>query len=120
ARAEVAALDGVVEQTINTIAVILIILGGVDAALGGDGVGAARRVVEAEAVHAVAEFGQRGGGRTAGQASADDEDAVFALVGRVDQLHVEAALVPFLGQRTGGNFGVEGHGRASFSGRSYQ
>ena len=38
ARAEVAALDGVVEKAINAIAVVLIVLGGVDAALGGDGV----------------------------------------------------------------------------------
>ena len=38
ARTEVAALDGIVEKAINAIAVVLIVLGGVDAALGGDGV----------------------------------------------------------------------------------
>jgi hypothetical protein len=41
AGAVVAALDGVVEEPVNAIAVVLVVLGGVDAALGGDGVGAA-------------------------------------------------------------------------------
>ncbi|CAB4557187.1 unannotated protein [freshwater metagenome] len=33
ARTEVAALDGVVEQPLHTVAVVLVVLGGVDAAL---------------------------------------------------------------------------------------
>ena len=49
ARAEIAALDGVVKQPVDAVAVVLIILGGVDAALGGDAVGAARAVLKAEA-----------------------------------------------------------------------
>ena len=42
ARAEVAALDRVVEQAVDAVAVVLIILGGVDAALRGDAVRAPR------------------------------------------------------------------------------
>ncbi len=41
ARAEVAPFDGVVEEAVDAVAVVLIVLGGVDAALGGDGVRAA-------------------------------------------------------------------------------
>ena len=42
ARAEVAALDRVVEQAVDAVAVVLVVLRGVDAALRGDGVRAAR------------------------------------------------------------------------------
>ena len=42
ARAEIAALHGVVEEAVDAVAVVVIILGGVDAALRGDGVRAAR------------------------------------------------------------------------------
>ena len=42
ARAKIAALDGVVEEPINAVTIVLIILGGVDAALGSDAVGATR------------------------------------------------------------------------------
>ena len=96
ARAEIAALDRVVEQPINAVAVVLVILGRVDAALGGDAVRAARAVLEAEAFHLVAQLRQRGGGRRARQAAAHDDDVELALVGRVDQLHVELVLVPLL------------------------
>ena len=57
-RAEVAALDGVVEKTVDAVAVVLVILGRVDAALGGDAVGAARTVLIAEGLDLVAQFGQ--------------------------------------------------------------
>ena len=50
ARAEVAALDRVVEQAVDAVAVVLVVLRGVDAALRGDRVRAARRVLEAEAL----------------------------------------------------------------------
>ena len=49
AGAEVAALDRVVEEALDAVAVVLVVLGGVDAALGGDGVRPARRVLVAEA-----------------------------------------------------------------------
>ena len=42
ARAEVPALDGVVEQALHAVAVVLVVLGGVDAPLRGDAVRAAR------------------------------------------------------------------------------
>ena len=61
--AEVAALDRVVEEALDRVAVVVVVLGGVDAALGGDRVGPARRVVEGEHLHLVAQLGERGRGR---------------------------------------------------------
>ena len=94
AGAEVAALDGVVEQPVDGVAVVAVVLGGVDAALRGDGVGAARGVLVAELDDVVALFGERGAGRAAGEAGADDDDGVLAAVGGVDQLGLEAAACP--------------------------
>ena len=62
AGAVVAALERVVEQPIHAVAVVLVVLRGVDAALRSDGVGAAWAVVKHEALHLVAHVGQRRGG----------------------------------------------------------
>ena len=94
AGAEIAALHRVVEEAVNAVAVVLIILGGVDAALRGDGVRAARAVLEAEALDVVAQFAEAGGSGAARQAGADDDDVVLALVRRIHQLHFELVLVP--------------------------
>src|SRR5207248_4745358 len=59
ARAKVAALDGIVEQPIDAVAIVLVVLRRVDAALGGDAVGASRRILKAECVDAVSELTQR-------------------------------------------------------------
>ena len=112
AGAEVAALDGVVEQAAHRVAVVLIVLGGVDAALRGDRVGAARAVLIAEALHLIAEFRERGGGGATGEAGADDDDGEFPLVGRVDELGVHLVLGPLLLKGAGRDLAVEddGHG----------
>ena len=109
AGAVVAALDGVFEEALHAVAVVLIVLGGVDAALCGDGVCAAGRVGDAEDVDVEAQGAERGGGRSTGQAGADDDDVELALVGGVDQLLAGLVVGPFFGQRAGGYFGVEGH-----------
>ncbi len=62
ARAEVAALYRVVEEAEDAVAVVLIIFGSVDAALRGDGVSAAGRILKAEAFDVVAQFAERGRG----------------------------------------------------------
>ena len=105
ARAVVAALDGVVEQPLDAVAVVLVVLRGVDAALRGDAVRAPRAVLDAEAQDVVAELAERRGGRRAGQAGADDDDGVLAAVRRVDQLRLEAVTVPLLRERAAGNLG---------------
>ncbi len=99
ARAVVAALDRVVEEAVDAVAVVLVVLGRVDAALRGDAVRAARAVLDAEAQDVVAQLAERRGRRCARQAGADDDDRVLALVGRVDQLHLELVPVPLLGNR---------------------
>ncbi len=111
ARAVVAALDRVVEEPIHAVAVVLVVLGGVDAALGGDRVGAARAVMEDEALHLVAQLGQRGRGGGAREPGADHDHLVFALVGGVDELDLRLVLAPLVGKRAGRNLGIEfGHG----------
>ena len=106
AGAEVAALHGIVEQAVHGVAVVLVVLGCVDAALGRDGVGAAGAVLVAEALHVVAEFGQSRSGGTAGQAGTHDQDGVLAPVVRVDQLGFKLVLGPFVLNRAGGDIGV--------------
>ncbi len=80
AGAEIAPLDGVVEETVDAVAVIGIVLGGVYTPLGGDTVGAAGSVLIAEGLHVVAEFPKSCGGGRAGQPGADHEYLVFPLV----------------------------------------
>jgi hypothetical protein len=86
AGAVVAALDRVVEQPLDAVAVVLVVLRGVDPALRRDAVRAPRAVVDAEALDVVAQLAERGGRRRTGQARADDDDGVLAAVGRVHQL----------------------------------
>ena len=61
AGAEVAPLDRVVKEAVDAVAVVAVVLGGVDPALGGDRVGPARAVVIRKAVHLVALLAERGG-----------------------------------------------------------
>ena len=110
AGAVVAALERVVEKAVNAVAVVLVVLGGIHATLRGDGVRAAGRVVKHDALHLVAELGERGGGGGTGETGTDDDDLVFTLVGGVDQLEVGFIGAPFVGERAGGDVGIEsGH-----------
>ena len=93
-RPEVPALHRVVEQPEDAVAVVPVVLGRVDAALRGDAVGPPGRILEAEALHVVAELAERRGGGGAGQSAAHDEHGVFPLVRGIHQLHLEAVLVP--------------------------
>ena len=104
ARAIVAALDRVVEEAVDAVAVVPVVLGGVDAALGGDAVRAPRAVENAEQLDAVALLAEGGGGRRARQAGADDDDFVLAAVRRVDQLVLELPALPLARQRSAGIF----------------
>ncbi len=111
AGAEIAALHRVVKQAVDAVAIVVIILGGVDAALRGDGVRAPRRILEAEALDVVAQLGQRGGRGSAGEAGSHHQDRVLALVGRVHQLEAEAVPVPARLNRTCRRFRIEFHVR---------
>src|ERR1035437_389395 len=103
----ITALDGVVEKTMHAVAVILVILRSVDAALSGNRVGATRAVVIDKVFHFVAELSERGGGGSTGEAGSDNDDLVFALVGRINELErLRLVRAPLGGKRTGGNFGL--------------
>jgi hypothetical protein len=116
AGAVVAALHGVVEETEDRVAVAVVVLGGVDPALGGDRVRTARRVVEGEDLHLVAQLTHRGGGRGPGQAGPDDDHLELALVVRVDQLHRELVVVPHALEGAVGDLRVEQHRVSSLFG----
>ena len=107
ARPVVAALDRVVEEALDAVAVVLVVLRGVDAALRRDAVRAPRAVLNAEAQDVVAKLAERGRRRCAGKTRADDDDRVLPAVGRVDQLGIEAVPVPLLRQRPARNFRVK-------------
>ena len=109
AGAEVAALDGVVEQALHRVAVVLVALRGVDAALRGDRMRAAGRVLEAEVQDLEPELTQGRRRGAAGEAGAHDDDPVLSLVRRVDELHVELVLLPLALDGPRRDFGVERH-----------
>ena len=106
ARAEVAALDRVVEQPVHRVAVVAVVLRGVDAALGRDRVRAPRAVLVAERLHVVAGLAQRRRRGAAGQAGADDDDAHLAAVGRVHEARGELAVRPPVADRAVRGAGV--------------
>ncbi len=107
--AEVATLDGIVEQTVDRIAVIRIVLGSIDAALRCDGVGATRAVLIAERLHVVAKFAKGSSSGATGQAGADNNHVVLTFICGIDQLQVEAVLVPGLFNRSGWTFSIKYH-----------
>ena len=109
-RAIVTALDRVVEQTPNAVAVVRVVLGGVDAALCSDAVGPAGGFVIGECKDIVTQFGKGRSSRCTRQSRPDNDNAVFPLVGGIDQLHVELMFGPFLFYGSGRNFRVEFHG----------
>src|SRR5258706_8481915 len=107
ARAKVSAFHGVVKKAEDAVAVIAVILRGIYAALCGDGVRAARTVLEAEAIHPIALLRERSSCRGTGQARAHDNHGVFAAVCRIDQLEIKAGFFPLLLNWAGRNFGFE-------------
>ena len=86
---EIAAFDGVIKEPPDAVAVIGIILGRIDAALGRDAVSPAGAVLDTESLDVVAQLRQGGRSGSAGQAGAHDDNVKFSFVGRVDQLQFE-------------------------------
>ena len=107
ARAEVATLHCVVEQTMNTVAVTLVVLCTVNAALSSNGVCATCGVVECERVDLVSKFSKCCCSRCTSEASADNDDFELALVVGVDQLHVVFVRVPLVGHWASGNLAIQ-------------
>ena len=55
----VASLDGIIEQAVHRVTVVLVVFGSVDAPLGRNGVGTPRAVLKTESLDVVAHFSQR-------------------------------------------------------------
>ena len=62
--------------------------------------------MENKILNLVAKFGERGGSRRTREARTDDDDLIFPLVRRVDELGVKLVAFPLFIQRTGGDVGV--------------
>src|SRR5581483_11465671 len=97
------------EQPVYAVAVVVIVLGGVDATLSRDGVCTARGILKTEAFDVVTEFrkGRRRG--SARQAGSHHQNGVLALVGRIHQLEMESVIFPPLLDRSRRRFGVKLH-----------
>src|SRR5687767_14651388 len=109
-RAVIASFDRIVKKAVNTVAIVLVILRGVDAALRGDRVRAAGAVLEAKNFHFVTEFRKTGGSGRTGEPGADNENFYTAFIGRVYQRHGGFVRRPFLVERAFGDPGIKcGH-----------
>ena len=106
-RAKIAALDGVVEQTTHTVAVVLIVLCRVDTALRCDRVRATRRIVIHKRRNLVTQLGHRRRCRRASETGAHDDHVMPTLVGRVHQFHRKLVLIPLRFEGAARNLGVQ-------------
>ena len=113
----IAPLDGVVEEPVGTVAVALVILGRIDAPLGCDAVRPPGRILIAECLDVVAQLGQGGGSRTAGQPGTHHNNVDVPFVGGVHQVDLVLMLGPFVGQWAGRDLGVQNsHASSALSG----
>ncbi len=107
AGAEVTALHGVGKETPDRVALVGVVLGGVDTALGGDRVGATGTVLEAEALdpEALGPEARRAG--RAGQPGPDHDHVLAGPVARTDQGVGVQPVLPLLGHRPGRDLRIE-------------
>ena len=98
--AVVATLNGVVEQAINRVAVVLIVLGSVDTTLSSDRVSTARRILDAEVEHVESHFSQSRSSRSTGETGTYNDDVELTLVGRIHQFLMSLVVGPFFCNRT--------------------
>src|SRR6185295_14634168 len=94
--AEITAFDRVVEETEDGIAIVLIVLRGVDSPLRRDRMGAARGILEAKTGDLIPQLGERGGGGRAGEPRPDHEDVVLGPIRRRHETALRAELPPFV------------------------
>ena len=106
-RAKIAALDRVIKEAKDAVAVVRVIFRGVDSALGCDAMGAARAVLVAERFDVVTLLRQRRRGRAAGQTGSDHNDLELATIVRRNQSGVVLMPAPFFRQRAMGHLRIE-------------
>jgi len=101
---KIAALNRVVEQSVNAVAIVLIIFRRVDPTLRCNRMRAPRRILETKAFHMVTELTQGRCGRAAREPAADDDDFKLSPVVWTHQPQVVTMAPPFLSERTRWNF----------------
>ena len=94
AAAVVAALHRVLDEAVEGVIVDLAAAGGIDAALGSDGVGTTGGVVVGEGLYVVAEFAEGGGSTGAGQTGTHNDDGELATVEGADEVEVCHRFIP--------------------------
>src|ERR1051325_9625942 len=109
-RTKIAPFHRVVEETIDTVTIVTIILSRVDTSLSGYTVGASRAVVIAEAENVVTQLGERSGSGRPAQTRTNHTDRVLTLIGWVDELHLEAMMIPLLFDWARRHFRIQFHG----------
>ena len=102
----VSSFYGVFEQTFHTVAVILVVLGGVDTALSRYAVSPTGGILQTENIDIEAERAKSGCCRTSGKSGTYHYDIQLAFVGRIYQTLTVFISCPFLGERTFGYLGV--------------
>ena len=97
---EIAAFDGVVKKTPDTVTIILVVFGGVDPALSRNAVSTPGAVLNTEVFYVIAEFAEGCRGRTAGKTGSYHNDIIFSFIGRIDKLKFKTVLIPFFRKGT--------------------
>jgi hypothetical protein len=90
-RSEVSALNRVVKEATNAIAIIPIVLGCVDPALRSNAVRPTRTVVIAKTLNVISQLSQRGGRRSPGETGAYYDEIVLVLISWTDKLVLKAS-----------------------------
>ncbi len=109
ARAKVSALYRVVEKPVDAIAIVLVVLRGVDATLRRNRVRPPRAILKAENANVVAQLRERCRGRRPGQTRPHHNHGILPLIGRIHQLHFKLMPRPFFCDRTRRHIGLQFH-----------
>src|SRR5690606_1490523 len=91
----VPAFDCIVKKSVDGLSVILVVLGGVDSPLCGDGVGPSGAVLKTKSLDIISQLRQRGSSRGSSKTGAHHNYIIFSFIGRIDQFHIEFMLGPF-------------------------
>ena len=106
-RAVVTTLDGIVEEAVDRVTIVLVILRCIDTSLSGYGVSATGAIGDAEGLDMKSQLCQRRGGRGTGETGSHDDDIELTLIGGVDQLLMTLVIGPLLGKGTLRDLGVQ-------------
>src|SRR5690606_6654128 len=93
---KVSTLNGVVEETVDAVTVILVVLRCINPPLRSDAMCATRTILKTECLNIIPEFSEARSGRGPAESSSDYEDLVLSLVCWVYKLDVETSLIPLL------------------------